>query len=126
MQLLLVDDNQLMQQVIKHFLVSEGYEVLVAGDGAEALALAQANPCRLLLVDMRLPDYDGRDLLPQLRRLPGMRNCPAVAISGLGEDEREMSARAGFDGFLAKPIDLDELAAMVRRHLGDAARACGV
>jgi two-component system, cell cycle response regulator DivK len=117
MQVLLVDDNPLMQQVISLFLVSQGYSVVVAQTGEEALALVRREPCRLLVIDMRLPDQDGPELLLILRGQPGMGPVPAIAVSGLGEDDRERTVRAGFDAFLAKPIELDELLAVVRRFV---------
>lgn len=127
MQVLLVDDNPLMQQVISRFLISQGYTVEVAGDGAEALAMARRGGCQLLMIDMRLPDQEGPQLLAALRHLPGLSGCPAIAVSGLGEDDRERTVRAGFDSFLAKPIDLDELADTVRRYLeGGVVRAFGM
>lgn len=127
MQVLLVDDNPLMQQVISRFLISQGYSVAVARDGEEALRMAREEGYRLLVIDMRLPDQEGPQLLDSLRQLPGLDGCPAIAVSGLGEDDRERTVRAGFDSFLAKPIDLDELADTVRRYLeGDRARAYSV
>ncbi|GAB4434799.1 MAG: response regulator [Chloroflexi bacterium OHK40] len=118
MQVLLVDDNPLMQQVISRFLMSQGYQVGVAPSGKEALALVRREGCQLLVIDMRLPDQDGPDLLLALRREPGLERCPAIAVSGLGEDDRERTVAAGFDAFLAKPIDLDELSAAVQRFVG--------
>lgn len=126
MHVLLVDDNPLMQQVISRFLMSQGYQVTVARDGAEALDLAQRSAFQVLVIDMRLPDIDGPQLLIGLRRLPALGGAMAIAVSGLGEDDRDETVRAGFDHFMAKPIDLDELLAVVRRHLGSSlARAVG-
>lgn len=119
MQVLLVDDNPLMQQVISRFLMSQGYSVTVAESGEEALAAVRREACRLFVIDMRLPDLDGPDLLVSLRREPGLSKCPALAVSGLGEEDRERTVAAGFDGFLAKPIDLDELLLAVRRYVDD-------
>ncbi|MEI7644088.1 MAG: response regulator [Chloroflexales bacterium] len=113
MQILLVDDNLLMQQVISRVLESQGYHVRVAEDGAEALALAQAERFQIFVIDMRLPDQDGPQVLAALRGLPGMGRSPAIAVSGLGEADRARTVRAGFDVFLAKPIDLDELLRVV-------------
>lgn len=118
MQVLLVDDNPLMQQVISRFLMSQGYTVDIAGDAREALTHARRCVYRLLMIDMRLPDGDGLQLLARLRELPGFAQCPAIAVSGLGEDDRELMLRAGFEAFLAKPIDLDELLATVNHYLG--------
>lgn len=126
MQVLLVDDNPLMQQVISRFLVSQGYSVTVAETGEEALTMARREICKLFVIDMRLPDQDGTELLATLRREPGVGRCPAIAVSGLGEDDREKTISAGFDSFLAKPIDLDELLEVVRRHVGNQMRAVGM
>lgn len=125
MHVLLVDDNPLMQQVISRFLVGQGYTVAVAQTGEEALALARREPFQLMVIDMRLPDQDGPDLLVALRGLPGLEGCPAIAVSGLGEDDRDQMVAAGFELFLAKPIDLDELLEAVRRHLGNEMRVVG-
>ncbi|MFV9507836.1 MAG: response regulator [Oscillochloridaceae bacterium umkhey_bin13] len=118
MQILLVDDNLLMQQVIGRFLESYGYRVCIATTGAEALALLDPAHCHLFVIDLRLPDQSGIALLATLRGLSGLATCPAIAISGLGEPERHATLAAGFESFLAKPIDLDELLATVQAHLG--------
>ncbi|NNJ11770.1 response regulator [Chloroflexales bacterium ZM16-3] len=115
MRILLVDDNPLMQQVISHYLEFQGYDVAVAGDGAEAIEMAQRDEFHLYLIDMRLPDQDGPEILAALRTMSGIGHRPAVAVSGLGEEERAITVEAGFDAFLAKPIDLDDLMSVVRR-----------
>jgi CheY-like chemotaxis protein len=117
MQVLLVDDNHLMQQVISRFLTSQGYSVTAVETGEEALAAVRREPCKLLVIDMRLPDQDGPEVLSALRREPGLGACPAIAVSGLGEEDRQRTEEAGFDSFLVKPIDLDELLATVRRYI---------
>jgi CheY-like chemotaxis protein len=127
MQVLLVDDNPLMQQVISRFLMSQGYSVTVAETGEEALEAVRREAYKLYVIDMRLPDLDGPDLLLTLRREPGLGACPAIAVSGLGEEDRDRTVEAGFNGFLAKPIDLDELLSAVRRYVDDdVVRAVGI
>lgn len=126
MHVLFVDDNPLMQQVVSRFLVSQGYSVAVAQTGEEAIAMARNEPFQLFLIDMHLPDQDGPELLGTLRQEHGITGCPAIAVSGLGEDDREKTVVAGFDWFLAKPIDLDELLESVRRHVGPQMRAVGM
>lgn len=124
MHVLFVDDNPLMQQVISRFLVSQGYSVAIADSAEQALHLTRQERYHLVVIDMRLPDRDGPDLLQALRQEPGMAYCPAIAVSGLGEDDRERTVLAGFDAFLSKPIDLDELLAAVQRYVDtDRARA---
>ncbi len=127
MHVLFVDDNPLMQQVISRFLMSQGYSVAIADSAEQALHLTRHERYHLVVIDTRLPDRDGPDLLQALRQEPGMAYCPAIAVSGLGEDDRERTVLAGFDAFLSKPIDLDELLAAVRRYVDtDRARVFGV
>ncbi len=119
MQIVVVEDNPLMQQLFAIFLRGQGFEVTVAATGAAALAAPVSSPA-LFLIDLRLPDCDGVDLLHQLRTHPELRRCPAIALSGLGESDRRTALAAGFDRFLTKPTDLDELILTITELLGDA------
>lgn len=117
MPIMLVDDNPLMQQVISRFLVSQGYEVVVAPNGADALRMAQEQRCELLLIDLNLPDQDGPELLAALRKVPSLATIPAIAISGMGDTQRLEVQRFGFNDYFSKPIDLDELLDRVKYHI---------
>ncbi|KPV53148.1 hypothetical protein SE17_11315 [Kouleothrix aurantiaca] len=126
MDVLLVDDNVLMQQLIARFLGEFGYQVAVAGLASEAVALARKSPPGLLMIDMHLPDLDGPDALIALRRLPGCADTPAIAISGLAEEEMRHMMMHDFNEYLVKPVDLDMLHATVARYLGpNLARSVG-
>lgn len=116
MLILLVEDNPLMQQVLHHFLSSQGYTIIVANSAQDALGFARNQQCDLLLIDLLLSDQDGTELLYTLRALPGYQDCPAVAMSGMGEEQRLWSQQAGFSDYLAKPINLDELLDVVQRY----------
>lgn len=117
--ILLVDDNPLMQQLIARFLGDLGYRVEVAGRADEAVRLARSAAPNLFVIDMHLPDLDGPDALQALRALPGCAATPAIAISGLDEDEARHVVTDDFAEFLIKPVDLDVLQASVERHLQD-------
>ncbi len=117
MDILLVDDNPLMQQLIARFLGDLGYKVGVAGRADEALALARAAPPNLFMIDMHLPDLDGPDALAALRALPGCAATPAIAISGMDEDDARQIVTSDFAEYLIKPVDLDVLQSTVTRHL---------
>ena len=119
MDILLVDDNPLMQQLIARFLGDLGYQVGVAGRADEAIALARGTPPLLLMIDMHLPDLDGPEALHALRALPGCAEMPAIAISGMDEDDARHILTKDFAEYLTKPIDLDVLQATVVRYLGD-------
>ncbi len=119
MQILLVDNDPLSQQVINRFLSSQGYEVTIASTGKDALSLARSRNFALVLIELHLPDQDSSDLLEFLRRQPTYANSPMIALSSLGEVQRRWAYEDGFDEYLAKPIDFDELLGTVRRHLGE-------
>jgi CheY-like chemotaxis protein len=115
-----------MQQLIARFLGDLGYHVAVAGRADEAVELARAASPSLFVIDMHLPDLDGPDALRVLRTLPGCSSTPAIAISGLDEEEARHVITQDFAEFLIKPVDLDVLQATVERHLNDGmARSIG-
>jgi CheY-like chemotaxis protein len=123
---LLIDDNPLMQQLIARFLGELGYRVGIAGLATEALALARQAPPGLFMIDMHLPDLDGPDALVALRALPGCAHTPAIAISGLAEEDARHFVTRDFNEYLVKPVDLDVLQETVERHLGtDLVRTVG-
>ena len=117
MDILLVDDNPLMQQLIARFLGDLGYRIGIAGRADEAISLARTTPPGLFMIDMHLPDLDGPEALQVLRTLPGCAAVPAIAISGLDEDEARHVMTNDFAEFLVKPVDLDVLQQTVERHL---------
>jgi CheY-like chemotaxis protein len=117
--ILLVDDNPLMQQLIARFLGDLGYGVGIAGRAEDAVEMARGTPPRLFLIDMHLPDLDGPDALRALRALPACTSTPAIAISGLDEDEARHVVTDDFAEFLLKPVDLDVLQASIERYIAN-------
>lgn len=117
MDILLVDDNLLMQQVLERFLGSLGYRVTLAGRADEAMERAREVPPALILMDLHLPDRDGVDTLRMIRELPACRETPAIAMSGLDEQEARSIISADFSTFITKPVDLDVLEQIVRQYL---------
>ncbi len=117
MKILLVEDNPLMEQVISRFLVDQGYGVVVANCARDGLDLARTHQFSLLLIDMLLPDQNGSELLEALRTLPHYATCPAIALSGMGEEQRACCQQAGFCDYLTKPFDLDDLLTIVQQNL---------
>ena len=118
--ILVVDDEESIRSALKRFLVSQGYEVGTAATGAEALATVQRQKVTALLLDVRLPDSSGVDLVPQL-----MQHEPNLAILMLTAVNDATAAalcmQRGALDYLTKPIDLDVLGravqrALVRRH----------
>jgi two-component system, cell cycle response regulator DivK len=119
--LLLVEDNPLNRDMISRLLVLEGFEVIVAGDGAEGLRRAESERPHLVLMDMSLPIIDGWEATRMLKKNPATSSIPVIALTAhamIGDRERAMAA--GCDDYDTKPIDIDRLVAKIRTLLGAA------
>jgi two-component system response regulator GlrR len=117
-RILLVDDDAKLSRVLALRLESEGYDVVAAASGEEALArLGEARP-RFVLADLRMPGMDGIELLARIQeRYPGL---PVALISAQGDiPDAVRATHAGAVDFLTKPVDRDRLLDCVRRHTGD-------
>ncbi len=114
--MLLVEDNPVNQIVARRFVERRGHEVVVAANGMEALRLIGAGPFDLVLMDLQMPEMDGYEATALIRRNEGgERRLIIVAMTAhASEDDAEECLRAGMDGYLAKPVRLDELARILR------------
>lgn len=115
--ILVIDDEELIRWSLKQVLVSDGYQVAVAADGAEALAaMGEAVP-DFCLLDLKLPDCDGLQLLPKLHALAP--DLPVAVMTAYGSAEIEGEARRlGAIDFLRKPVDPGELCLHLKKALG--------
>ncbi|MGH8480915.1 MAG: sigma-54-dependent transcriptional regulator, partial [Nevskiaceae bacterium] len=116
-RILLVDDDAKLSRVLALRLESEGYDVVAAASGEEALErLVEARP-GFVLADLRMPGMDGIELLARIQeRYPGL---PVALISAQGDiPDAVRATHAGAVDFLTKPVDRDRLLDCVRRHLG--------
>ena len=117
---LVVEDDRAVRELIAVALGEEpGLRVVVAADGAEALAWALETPPSVVVVDMRLPVLDGHELARRLRADPRTARARIVAVGATGDAERARAA--GCDAFLPKPFDLDVLLHAVGKALTEAA-----
>jgi two-component system cell cycle response regulator DivK len=114
---LIVDDNARNAKLARDVLEAAGLRTLVAVTGADAIAAAHEQVPDVVLLDVRLPDLDGDEVLRRLRADERLGRVPVVALSSVAAagDDR-WALEAGFDGFLAKPIDVRAFADEVRRH----------
>ena len=114
---LVVDDDERNRRLAVDVLRLAGLRTVEAGTGAEALSVASAELPDLVLLDLQLPDLDGVAVARELRGDARTAEIPIVALSALRLDGREEWLReAGFDGFLAKPIDVAEFPRVVRGY----------
>jgi DNA-binding response OmpR family regulator len=117
-KILCVDDEPSIRELLHRVLTDEGYDVLTAGDGRQALVMAAEQPPDLILLDIMMPGLDGMETCRQLRARTATRNVRVIILTAYDQRERlEESIAAGADDFLGKPIDLTELRVRVRAML---------
>ena len=106
-QILIVDDYPGARYLRSRILSEGGYEVLEAGTGAEALALARARKPSLILLDVNLPDISGYEVCEQLKHDPTTAAIPVIQITGawLTEEDRCRGLGSGADAYLVEPVD---------------------
>jgi two-component system, cell cycle response regulator DivK len=109
-KILLVEDNEMNRDMLSRRLRKRGYEVVVAVDGAQGVALARSEAPTLILMDMSLPLLDGWEATRQLKSAPETRAIPIIALTAHAmSGDRERAVEAGADDFDTKPIDLARL-----------------
>jgi two-component system sensor histidine kinase/response regulator len=118
-RILVVDDQAANLRVVSVLLGRQGYEVVTAASGEEALVAAQAQPPDLFLLDMMMPGMDGFDLLAALREQPALRKAPAVFLTAAHDRDALLRAfDAGAVDYVTKPFMPEELLARVGAHIG--------
>ncbi len=118
-RILLVEDDPVAQRIVSHILERAGYQADAVGSGDAAVAVAATRPYDLILMDLQMPGKDGIETTAEIRRLPGYRAVPVIALTAhTGDEFRSFVREQGLQGFLSKPVRADELLATVRHHLG--------
>jgi two-component system cell cycle sensor histidine kinase/response regulator CckA len=127
--ILVVEDNAVTRKMMRVALSGAGYRVVEAEDGAAALARVRERMPELVLQDLLLPDVHGVELAGRIRLLPGGRDLPILAVSGVASQlDQAETLRAGFSDYLFKPVGTAQLLEAVARHLrprGGAGEAAG-
>ena len=118
-KILLVEDNEMNRDMLSRRLQKRGYEVVIAVDGQQGVARAQAEAPALIVMDMSLPVLDGWEATRQLKAAPATRIIPIIALTAhamAGDQER--AREAGADDFDTKPVELPRLLEKIEALLG--------
>ena len=113
---LLAEDDPMIVALLKHRLQRDGFDVVHAGDGNEALVLADQSRIALAILDVNMPGMNGFDLLEKLRKRPALSRTPIMMLTSVGKEADIARALAlGADDYVIKPFSPVELLARVRR-----------
>jgi len=108
--ILVADDNPTSRELIAEILELQGFRILQAGDGGEALEKIRASKPDLVLLDIQMPVLDGFGVLEKLRNDPEFENLLVVALTAFAMfGDREKAMQAGFNGYITKPIQIASL-----------------
>jgi CheY-like chemotaxis protein len=122
LKILLVEDNQDSREALARRLLRRGYEVIMACDGQQGLALARSESPDLVLMDMNLPVLDGWEATRQLKAAAETRDLPIIALTAHALlSDRTKTLAAGCSDYHTKPVDLARLLAQMEAVL----KSCG-
>ena len=123
-RILLVEDNEMNRDMLSRRLTRRGYEVAVALDGEQGVAMARSEVPALILMDMSLPGLDGWEATRRIKAAPETWAIPVIALTAHAmAGDREKAIAAGCDDFDTKPVDLERLLGKIEALLGGKAGA---
>ena len=118
-RVLLVEDNDMNRDMLSRRLRRRGFEVLIATDGAQGLAMAAAEKPDVILMDMSLPVLDGWEATRRLKAAPDTAGIPVIGLTAHAmATDRDKCLEAGCDEYDTKPVELARLLGKIERLLG--------
>ncbi|HOD70967.1 MAG TPA: response regulator [Deltaproteobacteria bacterium] len=118
-KILAVDDSASIRQMVCFTLQKEGYEVIEASDGRDALSKIGASAVNMVITDLHMPNMNGVELIQALRANPSFKFTPIVMLTTEShQDKKDMGKQAGATGWIVKPFKPEQLIAVVKRLLG--------
>jgi CheY-like chemotaxis protein len=115
---LLAEDQEANTTMIVDFLVMQGYEIIQAKNGQEALEMTKDRHPNLILMDIQMPIMDGLEATRQIRDIPEIASTPVIALTALAmPNDRKRCLEAGANDYLSKPVKLKQLLLTIQRIL---------
>jgi two-component system cell cycle response regulator DivK len=116
--ILYVEDNPDNRTLVRRILAAEDYSLLEAVNAVDALKILQRERPDLILMDINMPDMDGYTLTAKIRAMPGFERIPILALTAnVMRGDKEKTLEAGCDGYIQKPLDIDQLIREVEKFL---------
>ena len=109
-KILLVEDNEMNRDMLSRRLARRGYEVAIAVDGEQGVAMARSEAPALILMDMSLPGLDGWEATRQIKAAPETRAIPVIALTAHAmAGDREKAMEVGCEDYDTKPVEISRL-----------------
>jgi two-component system cell cycle response regulator DivK len=116
--ILYIEDNPDNRMLVKRILLSEDYTLLEAKDAVDALNILKDSHPDLILMDINMPDMDGYTLTAKIKSMPGFARIPILAVTAnVMRGDKEKTLEAGCDGYIQKPLDIDQLTREIERFI---------
>ena len=116
--ILYVEDNIDNRMLVRRILLSEDYGLIEAVNAADCLRILETTKPDLILMDINMPDMDGYTLTAKIKTTPGFERVPILALTAnVMRGDKEKTLEAGCDGYIQKPLDIDQLIKEVERFL---------
>ena len=116
-KILVVDDSDDTRDMMAKLLELESFAVVTAQDGVDALKVAADEQPDLILTDVNMPNLNGIEMIRELRKRPGFRRVPVIAITAYGNGVANEALEAGADGAATKPVRFNELLERIKQLL---------
>lgn len=117
-KILIVEDNELNMRLFNDLLEAQGYEIIQARQGIEALKLARMHFPDLILMDIQLPEISGLEVTKWIKDDEKLKKIPIIAVTAFAMKGDEQRIReSGCEGYIAKPISIVPFLQIIQRHL---------
>jgi len=119
-KVLVIDDEPLLIRSTELVLKVHGYECICATDGKQGIALAESEHPDIILLDIMMPDMDGWEVTSRLKSGKKTAHIPVIVLSGKEYAQgQRVAEKAGADGFVVKPFQIDQLTRVIRSLIGE-------
>lgn len=116
--ILVIDDDEIIQNVLRRMLEKEGYHVELAGNGKQGLIKLDAMPYDLVITDLMMPYANGFEIISKLKKHPNTASAAIIVISSITNEDSIMdSFKLGIDEYIRKPIIMGELLMRIKNLL---------
>ena len=117
-RVLYIEDDPNNRLLVRRILLAEDIEVDEATNARDGISMAAANPPDLILMDISMPDMDGLTATSHIRQIPAIAHLPIVALTANAmTGDREMILKAGCDGYISKPINIDSFVQDIMQYI---------